>query len=138
MRCCSLNTCRWNFFQGSVFHPSIGAQAPVSMACGLLLLPLPSLWPCLRQPIPRLSRGRWLLRQSLSSLASGGHLLRGPRRPRRASEEVLRSWASVVVEGRVSLFAGVLWRCTLAQAKNCPALEGEPLRFPPVHFGPSR
>jgi hypothetical protein len=113
-----------------VFHLSIGAAAAVSIACGLLLIPLPSTLPCLRQLIPRLSRGRWLLRQSLSSLASGGHLLRGPRRPRRASEELLRSWASFVVEVRVSLFAGVLWRCTLDQAKNCPALEGRPSCFP--------
>src|SRR5436309_4574434 len=130
MRFCSLNTCRWNFFQGSVFHPSIGVKAPVSIACVLLLVPLPSMLPCLRQLIPRLSRGHWLLRQSLSSFASGGHLLSGPRCALRASEELLRSWGSFAVEGRVSLFAGVLWRCTLDQAKNCPVPEGRSLVFP--------
>src|SRR5215471_13390652 len=109
MRLCSLNMCRWNFFQGSVFHPSIGVGAPVSIAYILLLAPLPSMLPCLRQLIPRLSRGPWLLRQSLSSYTCGGHLLRGPRRLRRAYEELLRSWVSFGVEVRVSLFAGVLW-----------------------------
>src|SRR4029453_9573803 len=107
MRVCSLNTCRWNFFHGSVLHPSIEAQAPVSIACRLLLVPLPSMLSCLRQRIPRLSRGPWLLRQSRSSYTYGGHLLRSPRRPRRAYEELLRSWVSFGVEVRVSLFAGV-------------------------------
>src|SRR4029450_5011235 len=98
MRVCSLNTCRWNFFHGSVLHPSIGAQAPVSIACRLLLVPLPSMLSCLRLHIPRLSRGPWLLRRSLSSAPCGGHLLHGSRRPRRAYEEFLRSWVSFGVE----------------------------------------
>jgi len=128
MRFCSLNTCRWNFFQGRRSHLSIGGAATVSIACVLLLIPLPSTLPCLRQPIPWLSHGPLLLRQSLSSCASGGHLLRSPRRPRRAREELLRSGRSFGVEVRVSLFAGSAAGCNLAQGSSWPAGEGMSLR----------
>src|SRR5438552_2671847 len=63
MRRWSLNTARWMCFQGTAFHPYTGVAA-VLMASALLLVPLPSTPPCLRQRIRRLSRRRWLLRQS--------------------------------------------------------------------------
>jgi len=87
-----------------------------------------------RQRIPRLSRGRWLLGPSLSSSASGGHLLPDPRSSRRAGEELLRSWGSFGVEVRVSLFAGVLTGCSLDQRGNCPAGRKRPSLFPHVRL----
>src|SRR5262245_58080500 len=75
MRFCSLKTFRWRCFQGSVSHLSIGATAAVVIASPLLLTPLPSTSPGLRQPIPWLSHGLLLLSPSLSSPAYGGHLL---------------------------------------------------------------
>src|SRR5262245_46678367 len=59
-------------------HAYTGAAA-VLMTCGPLLAPLPSKLSCLRQRIPRLSRGPWLLRQSSRQPACGGRLL--PSRP---------------------------------------------------------
>src|SRR5918992_4793049 len=75
MRFCSLKTFRWICFQGSVSHLSIGAVATVVIASLLLLTPLPSTSPGLRQPIPWLSHRLLLLSPSFSSPACGGHLL---------------------------------------------------------------
>src|SRR5258708_23537373 len=129
MRFCSLKTLRWICFQESVSHLSIGIVPPVVIASPLLLTPLPSTSPGLCLPIPWLSHGPLLLRQSLSSFASGGHLLRSPRRPRRAREELLRSGRSFVVEVRVSLFAGSAAGCSLAQGSSWPAGDGMALRY---------
>jgi hypothetical protein len=129
MHFCSLNTCRWNFFQGRQFQLSIGAEATVSIAWVLLLIPLPSTSPCLRQPIPWLSHRPLLLRQSFSPSASGCHLLRAPRSPQRAGEELLRSGVSFAVELRVSLFAGSDTGCRLAQGARWPAAAGLSLRY---------
>src|SRR5262245_51626262 len=75
MRFCSLKTFRCRCFQGSVSHLSIGEVATVVIASSLLLTPLPSTSPGLRQPILWLSHGPLLLSPSLSAFASGGHLL---------------------------------------------------------------
>jgi hypothetical protein len=96
MRFCSLKTFRWICFQGSVSHLSIGADATVVIASPLLLTPLPSTSPGLRLPIPWLSHGLLLLSPSLSSPASGGHLLS----PRRAESR-----------RGVTPFLDVVWRC---------------------------
>src|SRR5215217_6636085 len=77
MRFCSLQTCRWSCFQGSVSHLSIGGVATVVIASPLLLPPLPSTSPGLRLLIPWLSHGPLLLSPSFSSPTCGGHLL-GP------------------------------------------------------------
>ena len=75
MRFFSLKTFRWRCFQRSVSHLSIGDVPPVVIASSLLLTPLPSTSPGLRQPILWLSHGLLLLSPSLSAFASGGHLL---------------------------------------------------------------
>src|SRR5712692_2448769 len=81
MRVWSLNTVRWYCRQGSVFHSSTGDFA-VLMTCALRLVPLPSRPACLRQLIPRLSRGRSLLRQSCRRVHAAGacSVYRPPRR----------------------------------------------------------
>src|SRR6516164_8836447 len=98
-----------------MFHPYIGGVAPVFIAYWLLVVPLPSTLPCLRQPIPWLSHGPSLVRQSLSSSACGWHLLHWSRLAFHASgeleEELLRSWVPFAVARRVSLFAGILVGC---------------------------
>src|SRR5262245_19012816 len=75
MRFCSLKTSRWICFQGSVSHLSIGVTAAVVIASPLLLTPLPSTSPGLRQPIPWLSPRPLLLSPSLSSPTCGRQLL---------------------------------------------------------------
>src|SRR5882672_437968 len=96
MRFCSLKTFRWSCFQGSVSHLSIGVVPTVVIASPLLLTPLPSTSPGLRQPIPWLSHGLLLLSPSLSSPASGGHLL---------------STRSAESEQGVTPFLDGVWRC---------------------------
>ena len=96
MRFCSLKTLRWSCCQGSVSHLSIGAAATVVIASPLLLPPLPSTSPGLRQPIPWLSHERLLLSPSLSSPACGGHLLCTP---------------SAESEGGVTPFLDAVCRC---------------------------
>lgn len=72
MRGCRLNPCRWNFCQGSVFPPSLGAQAPgfygLWTATGLSPFPVavpPSAyptafpWALAAETIPFLTRIRW-------------------------------------------------------------------------------
>jgi hypothetical protein len=66
MRFWSLNTFRSVFFHGILFHPYIGCLATVFIASSLRLTPLSSKSSCLRQPIPWLSHGHLLLRQSHS------------------------------------------------------------------------
>src|SRR5215471_21174554 len=66
-------TCCWNFFHGSVRQASLAG----SFSCGaflsaILLGPLSSIQQCLRLHILRLSRRRWLLRQSLQQGALAG------------------------------------------------------------------
>ena len=75
MRFCSLKTFRWMCFQGSVSHLSIGDVPTVVIASPLLLAPLPSTSPGLRQPISWLSHEPLLLSPSLSAHAYGGRLL---------------------------------------------------------------
>ena len=75
MRFCSLKTCRWICFQGSVSHLSIGDVPTVVIAFPLLLTPLPSTSPGLRLPISWLSHERLLLSPSFSAPAYGRHLL---------------------------------------------------------------
>jgi len=87
----------------------------VFIACPLRLVPLPSTLPGLRQHIPWLSQGPWLLRPSPACLACGGHLLLGSvgrLRCGRARQELHRAWRLFVVVRRVALFAGVLWDAT--------------------------
>src|SRR5215813_4015933 len=96
MRFCSLKTFRWICFQGSVSHLSIRAVATVVIASPLLLTPLPSTSPGLRQLIPWLSHGPLLLSPSFSSLTSGGHLL---------------CTCSAESKGGVTPFLDLVWRC---------------------------
>ena len=96
MRFCSLKTFRWMRFQGSVSHLSIGADVAVVIASPLLLTPLPSTSPGLRQPIPWLSHRPLLLSPSFSSPACGGHLLCTP---------------SAESEGGVTPFLDAVCRC---------------------------
>ena len=55
------------------------------------LVPLPSAVPCLRQRIPALSAGRWLLRQSFRQRACGVVPFSSSRPPRRARWRLPRS-----------------------------------------------
>src|SRR5215510_553947 len=96
MRFCSLKTFRWRCFQGSVSHLSIGDVATVVIASSLLLTPLPSTAPGLRQPIPWLSHEPLLLSPSFSASACGGHLL---------------GTTSTESAGGVTPFLGRVWRC---------------------------
>src|SRR5262249_25418439 len=137
MRFCSLNTCRWIRVQGSVFHPYID-RVIVFIACPLRLMPLPSTVPGLRQHIPWLSQGPWLLRPSLSCLAYGAHLLPwsvGMLGRGRAREELLRSWRLFGVVCRVVLFAGVLRDATWIMSQ---CVQPFPMPFwakPIIHVG---
>ena len=74
------------------------------IACELLLIPLPSTLPGLRQPIPRLSLGPLLLRPSHSSAACGRPLLGLRQRVRSVDRERLRSYS--VPGGGLSLRLG--------------------------------
>jgi hypothetical protein len=70
MRFCIRYTCCSNLRQGSVRQLSLsGARGCLLLGAFvfvILLVPLSSIWSCLRQRIQRLSRWRWLLRQSCS------------------------------------------------------------------------
>src|SRR5215475_9342821 len=135
MRFCSLKTLRWSCCQGSVSHLSIGAAATVVIASPLLLPPLPSTSPGLRQPIPWLSHRPLLLSPSFSS-PHAADTCSAPR-VQRAKEELLRSWTLFAVAGGVSLFAG---RCAGMQPgarRQCPAGEEDLLSYLHVLFGPS-
>jgi hypothetical protein len=101
-------------------------------------MPLPSTVPGLRQHIPWLSQGPWLLRPSLSCLVYGGHLLPGSvgmLGGGRAREELLRSWRLFGVVCRVALFAGVLRDATWIMSQ---CVQPFPMPFwakPIIHVG---
>src|SRR5712692_7154676 len=84
MRVWSLKTVRWTRFQGTAVHPYPDIAVGF-IACVLVLVPLPSKPPCLRQRIPRLSRGPLLLRQSRRRAHAVGtcSVYRPPRRATR-------------------------------------------------------
>jgi hypothetical protein len=121
-----------------------GERAPsidrviVFIACLLRLMPLPSTLPGLRQHIPWLSQGPWLLRPSPSCLACGGHLLPGSVGMLgcgRAREELRRSWRLFVVVLRVARFAGVLREATWIMGQ---CVQPFPMPFwakPIIHVG---
>ena len=70
MRFWSLNTVLSTFAQGMVFHSYIGS-CTVLMTCILLLVPLSSSKPGIRQHIRRITRQRWLLTPSYLVMAYG-------------------------------------------------------------------
>src|SRR5437016_4297342 len=78
----------------------------VFIACLLRLVPLPSTVPGLRQHIPWLSQGPWLLRPSHTYLACGGRLLPGSvgRLGSGRTRQALRSSVKL---------CGVVWRVAL-------------------------
>jgi hypothetical protein len=70
MRFWSLNTARSTFAQGMVFHSYIGSFT-VFMTCILLLVPLSSNKPGVRQHIRGITPQRWLLTPSFFIMAYG-------------------------------------------------------------------
>src|SRR4051812_32132463 len=74
MRVWSLKTRRSTSRQRIAFHSFLDVAAGL-MTSGLRLAPLPSTPRCRRRRLPRLSRGRSLLRQSHRRRACGRHLL---------------------------------------------------------------
>src|SRR5262245_42410996 len=132
MRFWSLKTFRSICFHGTFFHSSIGSFTVV-MTSALRLVPLSSRSPCLRRHIPRLSRGRWLLRQSHSPCACGGHLLLFGEHVGRYSVPEHRlplSLGSHFSPGYFGVQSGFRTRRSSRAAWGC--------EFHHVRFGPSR
>src|SRR6266699_861590 len=79
MRFCMRETCCSNLRQGSLFQLSLSGSSTGlilgAFVCAILVTPLHSRSPCLRQHIQQLSCWLWLLRQSRSQAHAGGSLL---------------------------------------------------------------
>src|SRR4051794_14124924 len=116
MRFWSLNTVRSTCCQGMVFHSSIGF-ATVVMMYALLLTPLSSQKPGVRQLIPPITGGRLLLTPSYAQLACSLTAYSGCE-DRRAQLRLSRSRSSFCVAlgryyapGLMGVNPGQVWNC---------------------------
>ena len=93
------------------------------IAYELLLVALPFNSSCPRQRIPDVTLGFWLLGQSHSTPACGGHLLVRDLAAAKSRLELLRSWTPFNVELRTSLFRRDTYKdASGSKPRNRPAL----------------